>query len=231
MTNDALVLAVDDDAAVRTALARILRSAGYAVETFPGARQLLARLPTVTVPCCVVTDLRMPGMDGLALQEELCAGGAPALVFLTGYADVPTTLRVMKRGAVDVLQKPVGADALVAAVDAALRRACEEAATRDLVQHDRVRYVTLTPRERQVFALVTAGLLNKQVGYELGTSEKTVKVQRARVMEKMGARSLPDLVRMADRLGVGAAGGAAPAWAGVHPVYPAPVAADAHPAG
>ena len=108
----------------------------------------------------------------------------------------------MKRGAVDVLQKPVSADALLAAGDAALRRAREEAATRDLVHHDRARYGTLTPRERQVFALVTAGLLNKQVGYELGTSEKTVKVQRARVMEKMGVRSLADLVRMAERIGI-----------------------------
>jgi FixJ family two-component response regulator len=213
MTQDALVLTVDDDASVRTALARILRSAGYAVETFPGARPLLARLPRVAVPCCIVSDLRMPGMDGLALQDELCASGAPALVFLTGYADVPTTLRVMKRGAVDVLQKPVAADALIAAVDAALRRAREDAATRDLVHRDRERCATLTPRERQVFALVTAGFLNKQVGYELGTSEKTVKVQRARVMEKMGARSLPDLVRMADRLGVGPSNDLVPAWA------------------
>jgi FixJ family two-component response regulator len=182
------------------------------VETFPGARPLLARLPTVSVPCCIVTDLRMPGMDGLALQDELCAS-SPALVFLTGYADVPTALRVMKRGAVDVLQKPVAADVLIAAVEAALRRACEQAASRDLVHHDRERYTTLTPRERQVFALVTAGLLNKQVGYELGTSEKTVKVQRARVMEKMGAHSLPDLVRMADRLGIGPATDLVPAWA------------------
>jgi FixJ family two-component response regulator len=213
MTQDALVMAVDDDASVRTALARILRCAGYAVETFPGARALLARLPTVTVPCCVVSDLRMPGMDGLALQEELCAGAAPELVFLTGYADVPVTLRVMKRGAVDVLQKPVSADALLAAVEAALARARAQATSRDLVHHDRERYATLTPRERQVFALVTAGLLNKQVGYELGTSEKTVKVQRARVMEKMGARSLPDLVRMADRLGIGPSSALVPAWA------------------
>ena len=211
MTTDALVLAVDDDAPARASLARLLRSAGYAVETFESARQLLARLPDVSVPCCIVSDYRMPGMDGLALQEELCAGGGPALVFLTGFADVPVTLRAMKHGAVDVLEKPADADALLAAVAAALDRARREAATRHRIHDLRERYATLTPRERQVFALVTTGLLNKQVGFELGTSEKTVKVQRARVMEKMGARSLADLVRMADGLGLGpAAGGPSP---------------------
>jgi FixJ family two-component response regulator len=203
MTTDALVFVVDDDRSVRTSLGRVLRSAGYAGEAFPDAAQLLARLPSVSVPCCVVSDIRMPGMDGLALQDELCAGCAPvALVFLTGFADVRTTVRAMKQGAVDFLQKPVSSGVLLPAVAAAFARAREEAERRHRVDALRERYGTLTPRERQVFALVTSGLLNKQVGYELGTSEKTVKVQRARVMEKMGARSLADLVRMADRLGI-----------------------------
>jgi FixJ family two-component response regulator len=155
----------------------------------------------------------MPGMDGLALQDELCSGCAPvALVFLTGYADVPTTTRAMKRGAVDLLEKPVSAEVLLPAVAAALERARRATQSRQRVDDLRDRWRTLTPRERQVFALVTAGLLNKQVGFELGTSEKTVKVQRARVMEKMGARSLADLVRMADRLQIGpGADGAPPA--------------------
>lgn len=207
MTADALVLVVDDDASVRAGLRRLLRSAGYVVEAFEGARQLLARLPAVAVPCCIVSDLRMPGMDGLALQEELRSRRAPvSLVFLTGFADVPTTLRALKRGALDLLEKPVSGDALLSAVAFAIDRAQREGEARQRVDGLRARYATLTPRERQVFALVTAGLLNKQVGFELGTSEKTVKVQRARVIEKMGARSLADLVRMADGLGIGPAG-------------------------
>jgi FixJ family two-component response regulator len=204
MTTDALVLVVDDDPSTRVGLSRVLRSGGHTVETFEGARALLARLPGVGAPCCIVSDLRMPGMDGLALQQELASRSAPvALVFLTGFADVPTTIRAMKGGALDLLEKPVSAEALLAAVAAGIERARHDAEDRLLVQDLRERYRTLTPRERQVFALVTAGLLNKQVGYELGTSEKTVKVQRARVVEKMGARSLADLVRMADRLGIG----------------------------
>jgi FixJ family two-component response regulator len=203
MTTEALVLVVDDDRSVRTGLTRALRSAGYAVEAFEGARQLLARLPGLSAPCCVVSDVRMPGMDGLALQEALGAACAPvSLVFLTGFADVRTAVRAMKQGAVDMLQKPVPTAVLVAAVDAAIERARNEAEGRHRLHDLRERYGTLTPRERQVFALVTAGLLNKQVGFELGTSEKTVKVQRARVIVKMGARSLADLVRMADRLGI-----------------------------
>jgi FixJ family two-component response regulator len=226
MTPDALVLVVDDDPSARRGLARVLRSAGYAVEVFEGARQLLARLPGVAEPCCIVSDIRMPGVDGLALQTEIYAGGAPvSVVFLTGYADIPTTVRAMKQGAVDFLQKPVSSGVLLPAVAAAFARAREEAERRHRVDALRERYGTLTPRERQVFALVTSGLLNKQVGYELGTSEKTVKVQRARVMEKMGARSLADLVRMADRLGIGPSADGAPAgWDRAAGASPAAIA-------
>jgi FixJ family two-component response regulator len=207
MTADALVLVVDDDESVRTSLTRVLRSAGHVVEAFAGAQQLLGRLPSIGVPCCIVSDVRMPGMDGLALQEELCATSASAsVVFLTGFADVPTTLRAMKHGALDLLEKPVRADDLLAAVSEAIDRARKNAESRHQADDLRERYRTLTRRERQVFALVTAGLLNKQVGFELGTSEKTVKVQRAHVIEKMGAHSLADLVRMADRLGIGPSG-------------------------
>ena len=203
MTTDGWVLVVDDDRSARTGLARMLRSAGYAVETFGDARELLRRLTTIDAPCCIVTDVRMPGMDGLALQEEVCAGCLPvSVVFLTGFADVATSVRAMKRGAVEFLQKPVPSQVLLPAVEAALRRARESLDARHRIDVLRERYGTLTSRERQVFALVTSGLLNKQVGFQLGTSEKTVKVQRARVVEKMGARSLADLVRMADRLGI-----------------------------
>lgn len=213
MTTDALVLVVDDDRSVRTGLGRILRTAGYTVEAFDDARQLLARLPSVTVPCCIVSDIRMPGMDGLALQEELRSRSAPvALLFLTGFADVKITVRAMKHGAVDLLEKPASAAVLLPAVAQALEQARSSSDVRHRIEVLRERYETLTPRERQVFALVTAGLLNKQVGYELGTSEKTVKVQRARLIEKMGARSLADLVRMADRLGIAASLEALQTW-------------------
>jgi len=216
MTPDALLLVVDDDRSVRTGLSRILRTAGYTVELFGSAQELLQRLPGVDRPCCVVSDIRMPGMDGLALQDALRAADAPvSLVFMTAFADVPTTLRVMKRGALDLLEKPVSASVLLPVVASAVARARKEAESHDRVEELRRRYRTLTPRERQVFALVTSGLLNKQVGYELGTSEKTVKVQRAHLIDKMGARSLADLVRMADRLGISPSAGApAAAWEG-----------------
>jgi FixJ family two-component response regulator len=203
MIQGATVLVVDDDRSVRSALSRALRAAGYAVETFADAAGLLERLPAVAGPCCVVSDVRMPGMDGLELQGQLRARGAPvAILFLSGVADVRTSVCAMKGGALDFLQKPVSSRALLAAVEAAVGRARRDLDDRRRTYDLLGRYRTLTPRERQVFALVTSGLLNKQVGFELGTSEKTVKVQRARVIEKMGARSLADLVRMADRLGI-----------------------------
>jgi FixJ family two-component response regulator len=204
MSAKGLVLVVDDDASVRTGLTRALRTAGYAVEAFGSAKDLLVRIRTLGTPCCVVSDIRMPAMDGLSLQEELVHADAPvAVVFLTGFADVPIALRAMKHGAVDLLEKPARSDVLLPAVASALQRARELAERRRRADELRSKYEKLTQRERQVFALVTAGLLNKQVGFELGTSEKTVKVQRAHVVEKMGARSLADLVRMADHLGLG----------------------------
>jgi len=198
---DALVLIVDDDASVRRALARVLRSAGHVVEVFRGVRELLAHLPPPEVPCCVVSALRAPGVDGLALQEELRASAASvSIVFLTVFTDVRAVVRAMKGGAVDLLPRPVPSDVLVATVATALERSRRAVASLQALDELRARYRTLTRREREVFTLVTAGLLNKQVGFALGTSEKTVKVQRARVVQKMGARSLPDLVRMADLL-------------------------------
>jgi len=226
MTKAGLVLVVDDDASVRKGLVRILRSAGHAVEAFDDGRRLLARLTALDAPCCVVSDVRMPGMDGLALQEALrSAGASAAVVFLTAFADVPTTVTAMKRGALDLLEKPVPASLLISTVAAALERARKESEERQQLGELSERYATLTPRERQVFALVTAGLLNKQVGFELGTSEKTVKVQRAHVIEKMGAHSLADLVRMADRLAIVRSGERTPeGWERDRTPTPAPLA-------
>ena len=147
MTTEPLVLVVDDDRSVRTGLGRILRSAGYAVEAFEGAQQLLDRLPGISVPCCIVSDIRMPGMDGLALQEELRSRNAPvALLYLTGFGDVKTTVRAMKLGAVDLLEKPVSSRVLLEAVAAAIARARSEAETRHRADDLRERYATLTPR-------------------------------------------------------------------------------------
>jgi RNA polymerase sigma factor (sigma-70 family) len=196
------VFLVDDDASVRRALGRLLRTAGLEVVSFPSADALLPHLDAER-PSCVVADLRMPGLTGLDLQEELLRRGFDLpLLFISGQADVSSSVRAMKGGAVDFLEKPVSDTALLDAVQRALARHREQQAARleqDVLQK---RLDRLTPRERQVFALVAAGLLNKQVGYELGATEKTIKVHRARVMEKMEADSLADLVRMAGRLGI-----------------------------
>jgi FixJ family two-component response regulator len=150
----------------------------------------------------VVADLRMPGLNGLDLQEELARRGLDLpLLFISGHADVSSSVRAMKGGAVDFLEKPLSGDTLIEAVSRALQRDREKQAERQEMAVLRSHYARLTPREKQVFALVASGLLNKQVGYELNATEKTIKVHRARVMEKMEARSLADLVRMASRLG------------------------------
>jgi FixJ family two-component response regulator len=195
------VFLVDDDASVRRALTRLLRTAGLEVESFPSAEALLAEI-TATGPACVVADLRMPGLSGLDLQEELSRRGLDLpLLFISGHADVRSSVRAMKSGAIDFLQKPISDTALFEAVRQALARHREQQAARDDRDALESRFARLTPREREVYALVASGLLNKQVGYELGATEKTIKVHRARVMEKMEAGSLADLVRMAGRLG------------------------------
>ena len=196
------VFLVDDDAGVRRALTRLLRAAGLEVESFSSADALL---PVIDAgkPSCVVADLRMPGRNGLDLQAELTRRGLDLpLLFISGHADVSSSVRAMKGGAVDFLEKPVSDDALIGAVARALTRNREMQAERQEIAVLQNRLARLTPREKQVFALVTSGLLNKQVGYELHATEKTIKVHRARVMEKMEAPSLADLVRMASRLGV-----------------------------
>ncbi len=202
MSADAVVFVVDDDASVRRSLARLLGSAGFEVEMFASAEDFLSA-PHPERPSCLVLDLRMPGIGGLDLQHRLAAAGLdPAIVFLTGHGTVPATVRAMKAGAVDFIQKPFDGPDLLAAVGRAVdrdRRAQVERREREQVQ---VCFDVLTPRERQVMALVVAGLPNKLVADRLGTSEKTIKVHRGRVMAKMGAASLADLVRMGEKIGV-----------------------------
>ena len=197
------MLLADDDAGVRRALTRLLRSAGLDVESFPSADAPACEAVDGDRPSCVVVDLRMPGLNGLQLQDELARRGLELpILFISGHADVSSSVRAMKGGAVDFLEKPVAEDTLIDAVARALRRHREIQAERRDSAVLQAHYGRLTPREKQVFALVVSGLLNKQVGFELGATEKTIKVHRARVMEKMEAASLADLVRMAGRLGI-----------------------------
>jgi FixJ family two-component response regulator len=187
---------------VRRALTRLLRTEGFDVVSFAAAEDFLLAAQPDGQPACLVVDLRMPGLSGLDLQDQLAQQGLDmAIVFISGRADVQSGIRAMKGGAIDFLEKPVSDEALLGA----LRRGLEKDAERLASEADKgvlqARLATLTPREREVFALIVTGRLNKQVGAELGTSEKTVKVHRARVMQKMAAGSLAELVRMADRLG------------------------------
>jgi FixJ family two-component response regulator len=197
-----IVYVVDDDLGVRTALCRLLRSAGLQVAAFATAETFLQMAEPGDAASCVVVDLFMPGLGGLGLQELLSqVGDTMPVVFISGRADVPKTVRAMKAGAVDFLQKPVSEEALFPAVRKALAldRARRAAAAEGAALHARL--ATLSPRERQVFALVVSGMLNKQAAAELGILEGTIKVHRARVMQKMEAGSLADLVRMSERLG------------------------------
>jgi len=197
-----LVGIVDDDASVRKGMARLVTTAGYRVEVFASAREFLARAHHEDL-CCLVLDVRMPGLTGLELQEALAvAGSRMSIVFVSGHGDVVGSVKAMKGGAIDFLTKPVDARELLGAIERAVARALtvrrEQAGATDM--HGRLK--TLTAREAQVFALVVTGMLNKQIAAELGIVEKTVKVHRARVMEKMRAGSLAELVRLADRAGI-----------------------------
>jgi FixJ family two-component response regulator len=202
MTSAEIVYVVDDDESVRRSLSRLLRSAGLNVETFPSAQAFLSReLPDRTA--CLVLDVRLPGLSGLDLQAALKqAGRAMPIVFISGSSDVPVSVRAMKEGALDFLQKPFDDDELLSAIAGALARGRTARALRDESALVRQRFETLTPRERQVLGQVIAGLLNKQIAANLGAAEKTIKIHRGRVMQKMAAGSVADLVRMAQRIGV-----------------------------
>lgn len=196
-----MVFVVDDDVSVRESLELMIRAAGWQSETFTSAQEFLSR-PRPTVPCCLVLDVRLPGLSGLELQQQLAERTDMPIIFITGHGDVPMTVQAMKAGAVEFLTKPFKDDVLLDAIRSAISRSQDALRQNSQTRALRDCYDSLTPRERQVMELVVSGLLNKQVGGELGISEITVKAHRGQVMRKMKADSLPDLVTMAARLGL-----------------------------
>jgi FixJ family two-component response regulator len=199
ISQNSMVFAIDDDVSVRRGLTRLLRSAGYKSETFESASDFLAR-PPHSGPSCVIVDVRMPGLNGIELQEDLIKRRREeTLVFITGHGDIPMCAQAMKAGAVDFLRKPFRNDELLQCVQNALIRSAEQR-RRSAERHEARRLLDLlTPREFEVMQLVITGMLNKQVAGELGTAEKTVKVHRGRVMQKLGVTSVPELVRLVQR--------------------------------
>jgi FixJ family two-component response regulator len=199
--DDPIVYVLDDDYRLREALTSLLLSAGFRVEVFASAAEYL-KFKKPDSPACLILDLELPGMSGLDLQREIAGGDAPAIVFVTGHGDVPSSVRAMKAGAIEFLLKPFDDQELLQAIDAAIAQDREARLKRAEMAELRRRYGLLTPREREVLPFVVAGLLNKQTAAELGNSEITIQVHRGQIMRKMAASSLADLVKMAGKLGI-----------------------------
>jgi FixJ family two-component response regulator len=199
----AVVFVVDDDAAVRAALSSLIRSVGLRVELFETAAEFLARKLPDDVPCCLVLDVRLPRLGGLDFQAELAKANIQIpIIFITGHGDIPMTVRAMKAGAVEFLTKPFRDQDLLDAIQVAIERDRIRHQSQQAVSGLRSKFETLTPREQEVMALVTGGLMNKQVAAQIGVAEITVKIHRGNVRRKMGAKSLAELVKMADILGI-----------------------------
>ncbi|MGL3109385.1 response regulator transcription factor [Bradyrhizobium sp. BR 1432] len=197
-----IVFIVDDDASMRRALTNLFESVGLKVEAFGSAPQLLQAKPP-DVPSCLVLDIRLPGTSGLELQTDLAKANIQTpIIFITGHGDIPMTVRAMKSGAIDFLTKPVRDQDILDAVQAAIERDRKRRDLNKTVSNVRSRFESLSSRERDVLSLVTSGLMNKQVAAQLGLAEITVKIYRGQIMRKMGAKSLADLVRMSEALGI-----------------------------
>jgi FixJ family two-component response regulator len=197
-----MVYVIDDDSAARTAVRSLLDSVGLRVETFGSARDFL-EYPRPDAPACMVLDVRLPGVSGLDFQRDLAARNiAIPIIFITGHGDIPMSVEAMKAGAVEFLTKPFRGQVLLDAIQKAIERDRAVRAQESQIIELRARAASLTPREHEVMQFVISGLLNKQIAAALGTSERTIKIHRGQAMRKMGADSLPDLVRMAERLGI-----------------------------
>ena len=201
-TLDITVFVIDDDASVRKSLSRLLRSAGYTAETFSSAEEFLRREHFDGVGC-ILLDVRMPGLSGMDLQEKLNKADYPMpIVFITGHGDIPMTVEAMKKGAVDFLTKPFDDEGLLQALRAAIEKDRKGRVEYTEVHEIRRLIELLTPRENEILRYVVTGMLNKQIALELGIAEKTVKVHRGRVMEKLGVDSVAELVRLAEKAGI-----------------------------
>jgi FixJ family two-component response regulator len=197
-----LIHIVDDDASFRKSLAQLLQASGYEVALYDSAERVL-QLPSDVRPGCILLDVQMPGLSGPELQDRLSQSGSPLpIIFLSGHGNIPTTVRTIKAGAEDFLAKPISKKVLLDAIGRALTRCHATLAQREQIDFLRARVSKLTPRERKVFELVARGQINKQIAFALGTTERTIKAHRQKVMQKLNAQSLLELVAVAERLGI-----------------------------